>query len=73
MKKRYQVTQGAYAGTSDDCIGRYYIDDTESTVVDRRGPGMSKLEAEITCIYLNEGHSLAEAQHLAACDIYGRC
>lgn len=46
-EQRYRVTQGAYSGTSGDCIGRWYIDDTRSSNIDRRGPGYrTKREAE---------------------------
>lgn len=36
----YDVVEGAYEGTSDDRIGRYYLQSRSSTVVDRTGPGL---------------------------------
>jgi hypothetical protein len=36
---RYYPVRGAYVDTTDDRMDRWYIEDRESTVVDRRGPG----------------------------------
>lgn len=49
-RKRYTAVRGSYQGTSDDRYDRWYIDDRDSTVVDRRGPGWAtkrECEAEI--------------------------
>lgn len=35
----YQLTQGAYSGTSDDVIGTWYAERLDSDTVDRRGRG----------------------------------
>lgn len=49
-QRRFRPTRGAYHGTHDDRIDRWYIDDSESTVVDRRGPGYrTKAEAQAAC------------------------
>ena len=35
----YYVERGAYQGTSDDRLDRWYIGSDDSDTVDRRGPG----------------------------------
>ena len=35
----YDVSEGAYSGTSDDVMGTYYAIPVNSTVIDRRGVG----------------------------------
>lgn len=35
----YALTRSAYSGTTDDRADRWYLDKTDSDVVDRRGPG----------------------------------
>ena len=35
----YEIKRGAYSGTTDDRIDRWYIEDPNSNVVDRRGAG----------------------------------
>ncbi|MFS0557409.1 hypothetical protein [Brevibacillus sp. 179-C9.3 HS] len=42
--KGYEITRGSYKGTTDDCIDGWYIDDPESTTIDRRGKGHRTLE-----------------------------
>ena len=37
--KGYEITHGGYHGTTDDRADRWYIDDPDSTTIDRRGPG----------------------------------
>lgn len=37
--KGYEITKGSYKGTNDDNIDGWYIDDPESTMIDRRGKG----------------------------------
>ena len=42
----YEIVRGAYSGTSDDRIDRWYVQHVDDTVVDRRGGGhQTKLEA----------------------------
>lgn len=44
---RFKIVRGEYTGTTDDKADRWYIDDTQSEVVDRRGPGFrTKAEAQ---------------------------
>lgn len=38
-RRRYHVVRGAYSGTNDDRIDRWYIAAAAVDVVDRRGPG----------------------------------
>lgn len=37
----YEISRGSYHNTSDDCINGWYIDNPNSTTIDRRGPGFS--------------------------------
>jgi len=38
-----RLTKGDYTGTSDDCAGRWYLEDAEAEMGDRRGGGLSTL------------------------------
>ncbi len=51
--KKYRVIQGAYIGTTDDRRGRWYIDDTTSRIIDKRGRGMTRKDAVAECKRLN--------------------
>lgn len=46
----YRVTRGAYSGTTDDRIDRWYIDDIESDIVDRRGFGYATKQDALEAI-----------------------
>jgi hypothetical protein len=41
--KGWVISRGSYQGTSDDVLGRYYIDPPETDYYDRRGPGFRTL------------------------------
>lgn len=50
QRRRFRPVRGAYSGTSDDRIDRWYINDTQSTVLDRRGAGYrTKAACEDAC------------------------
>jgi len=38
-KRGFRLTRGAYAGTHDDRIDRWYWDEPDALVIDRRGSG----------------------------------
>lgn len=60
-RNRYSVTRGAYTGTVDDRIDRWYIHDHNSTTIDRRGPGyFTKREALAEAHRLNAAHVVIE-------------
>jgi len=42
-KLGWAITEGAYQGTSDDRLGRYYWDKADSDGIDRRGPGYATI------------------------------
>ena len=64
-KKRYTVSPGNYIGTSDDVSGRWYIIDTESNVIDKRGKGLSYRRARRQAKLLNQGMEPSRAAFLA--------
>lgn len=41
--RKMGISKGAYVGTTDDRYDRWYIEDLESSVVDRRGSGYATL------------------------------
>jgi len=41
QKRGYKIVRGAYQGTCDDCMSGWYVQDMNSTIVDRRGPGFA--------------------------------
>jgi hypothetical protein len=46
MRHRYRgyiISRGAYQGTTDDRLDRWYIDREEADTWDRRGPGFRSL------------------------------
>ena len=48
---RYDVIEGSYSGTSDDVAGRWYIVDTTSDALDKRGRGYAtRADAQIALI-----------------------
>jgi hypothetical protein len=46
-KLGYQLTRGAYSGTLDDRIDRWYWDLIESETFNRTGPGFATKEAAL--------------------------
>lgn len=57
----WTITRGAYQGTTDDRLDRWYIQRESDDVIDRRGPGHVTLAAAKAAI--------DESERLAA--IYG--
>jgi len=43
----FRLVRGAYAGTTDNRIDRWYLDDAASSVVDRRGAGFRTKRAAL--------------------------
>jgi len=43
----YEINRGSYQGTTDDRLDRWYIEATNSKVVDRRGPGFATRKAAL--------------------------
>lgn len=41
--KGYRIARGAYQGTTDDRLDRWYYDREDADVLDRRGPGVATL------------------------------
>jgi hypothetical protein len=41
--KGYEITKGGYYGTTDDRADRWYIDNPDSDIIDRRGSGYCTL------------------------------
>lgn len=39
MSKKYTITRGDYHGTTDDRVDRWYVNQTDAKIVDRRGHG----------------------------------
>jgi len=57
MSKRFTVTRGAYTGTNDNRLDRWYVEDSQGDVVDRRGPGYAtKKQAQERARELEELH-----------------
>lgn len=38
-EKGYRIIRGSYTGTTDDRADRWYIDNLNSNIIDKRGPG----------------------------------
>ena len=58
MASRFRVTRGAYQGTTDDRADRWYVEDTRSRTVDRRGEGYRTRKEAL--------EAAAEAESIAA-------
>lgn len=39
----FEINRGAYVDASDDRIDRWYVEDPDSTTVDRTGPGYATI------------------------------
>jgi len=49
-QRRFRPIRGAYHNTNDNKIDRWYVNDTQSPVIDRRGLGYrTKHECEMAC------------------------
>lgn len=63
-KYGYEIVRGAYTGTTDDRLDRWYIHRIDSTIIDRRGAGyatradaLAKLADEAAYGYLIPGEA----------------
>jgi len=43
-KSGYRVIRGSFTGTSDDRADRWYLDDLNSNLIDKRGAGFKTLQ-----------------------------
>ncbi|MBX3576207.1 MAG: hypothetical protein KF723_03285 [Rhizobiaceae bacterium] len=60
-KAGYEVVEGAYIGTSEDCAGRWYVQHESDEVVDRRGQGFATKKAAWEAAAFQATYKYAEA------------
>lgn len=52
-QKRYTVVEGSYRDTNDNCLGRWYIKDSQAATFDKSGPGLTRQKAIVLAAELN--------------------
>jgi hypothetical protein len=63
--KRFTVVEGSYYGNfSDDIAGHWYICDREADIIDKRGMGFRKREANHIAKLMNDGKTRNEAEFI---------
>jgi len=60
-REKYSIVEGSYIGTSNDCVGRWYIVDYNGDCIDKRSRGMTRVEARRHRDDLNDADELLRA------------
>ncbi len=68
-RKKYSIVEGSYVGTSDDCVGRWYIVDYNGDCIDKRSRGMTRVEARRHRDNLNATTELLRAARHVICTV----
>ena len=65
-RRQFDISRGGYIGTSDDSLGGWYVDRSDSDTLDRRGPGFRTLREAVENIDL----AISAGLHCPHCDLW---